>query len=225
MKIIKPSWEIINEPDWAQALREMEAAARTCYKSGDKITEGSAEKLVRTLLKRKHEAMIEFGPSLTVRFICDRGVSHEMVRHRLCSFAQESTRYVKYDGEMEFILPPWVDPACLGLCTDYTYPTGPSSDGLWDADSIWMNECKRSEEAYQRLIQVEGWQPQQARTVLPNSLKTEIVVKTNIRDWRHIFHLRCDKTAHPQMRELMIPLYDYLNEQCPLLFDNVEFDR
>ncbi len=221
MKVIKPSFEILNEPNWPEVLLQLERAMRTCYKSEDKITEGSAEKLIRSIIKRGHESTLEHV-SMSVRFICDRGVSHELVRHRLCSFSQESTRYVNYGGgDIQFVLPPWMNCSYLGEFSEF--PSGPVIDGEWDAEDIWMAECSRSETAYGHLLD-EGWQPQQARSVLPNSLKTEIVVTTNLRDWRHIFHLRCDKTAHPQMREIMIPLYDYLNEQCPVIFDSVEFD-
>jgi len=208
MNIIKPSYEIINEPKWDDALLQLERAMRTCYKSEEKITAGSAEKLIRNIIKRGHESTLEHI-SLSVKFICDRGVSHELVRHRHCSFSQESTRYVRYDGEMEFILPCWFD-------DDEVRETCRRDRSQWAA-SLW-----ESEGAYRTLIE-EGWAPQQARSVLPNSLKTEIVVTTNLRDWRHIFHLRCDNTAHPQMRELMLPLFFELKEKCPVIFDSVEF--
>ena len=208
MKIIKPSWEIINEPNWDETMLQLERAMRVCYKSEDKIAEGSAEKLIRNIIKRGHESTLEHV-SMSVKFICDRGVSHEMTRHRHCSFSQESTRYVKYDGDMEFILPCWMA----------------SVDNITNQSEVeWAYAMKTSESQYKHLLD-EVWSPQQARAVLPNSLKTEIVMTTNIRDWRHIFKLRCDKTAHPQMRELMIPLYDYLNEKCPVLFDDIQFTR
>lgn len=219
MKIIKPSWEIINEPNWSELTKQLEMVARTCYKSHDKITEDSADKLVSNLIKRDHTAMIEFA-DMTVRFVCDRGVSHELVRHRHCSFAQESTRYVKYDEEMEFILPCWMDDSLIGRHTEKTiYPL---EDGT--AEYEWFSSCDIAENSYEIMIN-SGWSPQQARSILPNSLKTEIVMKTNLRDWRHIFHLRCDKAAHPQMRELMLPLHDYLVEKCPVVFGGIEFNR
>jgi thymidylate synthase (FAD) len=213
MKIIKPSFEILNEPNWREVLVLLEKAMRTCYKSEAKITEGSAEKLIRSIITRGHESTLEHI-SLSVKFICDRGVSHELVRHRHCSFSQESTRYVKYDGEMEFILPCWMDENDLytGLIPS---PYTPGTE--------WKKAMICAESNYKRLISF-GWSPQQARSVLPNSLKTEIVITTNLRDWRHIFKLRCDKTAHPQMREIMIPLYEYLVGVCPVVFDSVEFN-
>jgi thymidylate synthase (FAD) len=207
MKIIRPSWEILNEPNWGEVMLQLERAMRTCYKSEDKITEGSAEKLIRSIIARGHESTLEHI-SFSVKFIVDRGVSHELVRHRHCSFSQESTRYVKYDGEMEFIMPPWVS----------------AHIEAGDTDDVWLSSMAFAEERYRALLG-RGWLPQQARSVLPNSLKTEIVVTTNLRDWRHIFHLRCDKTAHPQMREVMVPLYDYLVSKCPAIFDTVAFNR
>lgn len=111
MKVIKPSYEIINEPNWDAVLVSLERAIRTCYKSEKKIDVGTANKLIRSIIKRGHESTLEHH-SLSVRFVCDRGVSHELVRHRLCSFSQESTRYVNYspegdnnEGDMQFVLP------------------------------------------------------------------------------------------------------------------------
>jgi len=227
MKIIKPSWEIIDEPNWDDTMIQLERAMRTCYKSEDKITTGSAEKLIHNIIDRGHESTLEHV-SFGVRFVCDRGVSHELVRHRHCSFSQESTRYVKYDGEMEFILPCWMNEKFLNGVWDFEtyrhYNVDGGLSGLTDQELRWVYSCLVSEESYKRLID-GGWSPQQARSVLPNSLKTEIVMTTNLRDWRHIFHLRCDKSAHPQLRELMIPLYDYLSIQCPVIFDTVKFNR
>jgi thymidylate synthase (FAD) len=217
MKIIKPSYEIINEPNWDSAVLQLEKAMRTCYKSEAKITKGSAEKLIKNIIKQGHESTLEHI-SMSVKFICDRGISHELVRHRHCSFSQESTRYVKYDGDMEFILPCWMDKFFLGewgLAKLSKYiPLG--------KDYHWTAAMLNSEKSYQSMLSA-GFAPQQARSVLSNSLKTEIVMTTNLRDWRHIFHLRSDKTAHPQMRELMIPLYNELVVKCPIIFDSVEF--
>ena len=199
----RPSYQIINEPNWAEALQQLERAARTCYKSEESITPESAEKLIRSVIKRGHESVLEHI-SFSVRFICDRGVSHELVRHRHCAFSQESTRYVNYGkSRVQFILPPWIGE-------------------VGEADCLWLETCNEAETAYNKLLEL-GWTPQQARSVLPNSLKTEIVVTANLREWRHIFHLRCDKTAHPQMRELMLPLYEELKEKAPAIFDSVRF--
>lgn len=224
MKVINPSFEIVNAPDWDEVLISLEKAIRTCYKSEKKIDAGTAERLVRSIISRGHESTLEHA-LLTVRFVCDRGVSHELVRHRLCSFSQESTRYVNYapggnnDGHMQFILPRWLPESLLGSYgLNYFDGTGP----IGREEHIWLNSVINANLDYVALM-AKGWKPEQARSVLPNSLKTEIVVSTNMRDLRHILHLRCDKTAHPQMRELMIPLYIELVGKCPALFDSVKF--
>lgn len=205
MKVIKPSYKILNEPDWDSVIISLEKAIRTCYKSEKKIDAGTADKLIRNIISRGHESTLEHA-SMSVRFVCDRGVSHEMVRHRHCSFSQESTRYVSYDAsKIEFIQPPWLE------------KVGPER-------YHWITALESCAMHYQDLLGL-GWKPEQARSVLPNSLKTEIVVTTNIRDWRHILHLRCDKTAHPQMRELMVPLWEELCIKCPTLFDSITFNR
>lgn len=217
MKIINQSHEIISLHE--QLLETIETAGRTCYKSEDKITPESAPKFVKMLRDRGHHAMIEFG-DIIVRFTTNRGVTHEIVRHRHCSFAQESTRYVRYDDNMEFIKPVW-------LADEYL--------GNWDKDrvlSLNFDESKHdvmcfmasldiAQKSYKKLIKQVGWQPQQAREVLPNALKTEIVVKANIREWRHIFSLRCAKAAHPQMRALMSPLLAELKDKLPVVFDDL----
>lgn len=124
----------------------------------------------------------------TVRFITNRGVTHELVRHRPCSFAQESTRYVNYNGQdMEFIEPVWLE-----------------VDKSWSIEEFFY-ACGYAEKRYSNLIKL-GWKPEQAREVLPNSLKTEIVVQATLAQWKHIFTLRCHKAAHPQIRALMQPL-------------------
>lgn len=233
MLVIKPSYTIVNEPDWDEVIISLEKAIRTCYKSEKKIDAGTADRLIRSIIERGHESTLEHA-NMTVRFVCDRGVSHEMVRHRLCSFSQESTRYVNYspegknnEGDMQFILPGWIDNKWVGVWTEetitqaFTHPEiGPIPEDFPEA--VWLFGCAGAQRHYNQLINL-GWKPEQARSVLPNSLKTEIVVTTNMRDWRHIFHLRCDRTAHPQMRELMVPLWCELRRKCPTLFDSVRF--
>ncbi len=199
MKLIKQSYEILDLSK--NALQMLEQAGRTCYKSEDKITDDSAIRFVKTLISRGHHAMIEFG-DITVRFITNRGVTHELVRHRLCSFAQESTRYVRYDGDMEIIKPVWWDKS--------------TENQRYEFELLMIN----AEQTYKSLLN-SGWSPQQAREVLPNALKTEIVIKGNIREWRHIFMLRCAKTAHPQMVALMQPLLAEVKERMPVIFDDI----
>ena len=215
MKVIEQTHELISLPD--DLLKTLEKAGRTCYKSEARITEDSAAKFVDMLVRNKHHAMIEFG-DIIVRLTTNRGVTHELVRHRLCSFAQESTRYVKYDGKMAFIRPVWSDERLLGeWAPDVSLP-----EGLSQGDRIWLTSMLRAEDEYTQLLG-QGWKAQAAREILPNSLKTEIVVKANIREWRHIFALRCAKSSHPQMVALMRPLLADLKSKLPVVFDDLDF--
>ena len=205
MKIIESSAELINPPSYLEALERIEGAARTCYKSEDRIKDGSAEELIRRLIKSGHESVLEHV-SLSVRIICDRGVSHELVRHRLASYSQESTRYCnysgdKFDGELTFINPSWY----IG----YTFKS-----------AMWLTAMEASQKAYMQMLK-EGASPQEARSVLPNSLKTELVMTCNIREWRLIFNQRCSLVAHPDMRALMIPLRDKMIELYPIFFEDL----
>ena len=219
MNLVKPSHTIIsiysNLETYNSPLTLIEIAGRTCYKSENKITKGSAKKFVQKLINLGHESVIEHS-AMTVKFICDRGISHELVRHRLCAFSQESTRYCNYKGGITFVIPPWVNipPG------NYNYS---EFQGLDNNTLLWLDLCHRAEKYYKELLS-NGWSPQQARSVLPNSLKTEIVVTTNLREWRHIFRLRCSKAAHPQMRELMIPLLRECKETIPVIFDDINED-
>ena len=223
MKLIEQSHETLHIDD----LNRVEIAGRTCYKSEDKITEDSADSFVRMLIKRRHEAMLEHG-SATVRFVTNRGVSHELVRHRVASFGQESTRYVKYDGEMEFIRPVWFTEAQLDAYYEdivvkpkpKDYIIGDHSDQEVQA---FMGCCRDGEIFYKIQLQ-NGLRPEQAREVLPNALKTEIVVTANFREWRHIFNLRAVGTTgkpHPQMQALMLPVLKEFYDKCPAMFEDI----
>lgn len=205
MKVIKPSFVIESSINGDQVLKAIERVGRTCYKSEDKISDGSAQKFVAMLIKRGHHAMIEHV-SLTVRFICDRGVSHELVRHRLASFAQESTRYCNYSGDVVFIKPYFFD----------------ENSAAYDE---WSSAMMSAEEAYNTLVGRLGRKPEEARSVLPNSIKTEVVMTANLREWRHFFKLRCDKAAHPQMREVAVPLLLKMKEFIPVVFDDILYDE
>lgn len=201
MKIIQPSYEILTLIDRNYILKHIESVARTCYKSEDKITENSASEFVSRIVKRGHHAMIEFF-DIQVRFISNRGFTHEMVRHRLCSFAQESTRYVKYDGGMEVIEPYWWD-----------------NEGCKTHELQWhweshMEDCEKE---YKYLLS-KGLPPQAARGVLPIDIKTEIVVKANLREWIHVFDLRCADAAHPDMRRVMLPLREEFKKELPEIY-------
>jgi thymidylate synthase (FAD) len=205
MKVVEQYHHILYplDSDWGVECRIIERAGRTAYKSEDKTTDDSHIAFIKNIIARNHLAVIEFG-NMVVQFITDRGISHELVRHRLCSFVQESTRYCnygsgKFDNEVTFIRP-------TGLDTD--------GNTLW-----WWEQCSGAERTYRSLI-AGGAKPQAARSVLPNCTKTEIVIKANFREWRHIFQLRAiEKTAHPDMRRLMIPLYQEVRKLCPIVFD------
>ena len=206
MRIIEPSVEILHAPNYQQMLTHTELAARTCYKSEDKINEGSAVELIKRLIASGHHSVLEHC-NISVRFICDRGVSHELVRHRLCSFSQESTRYCNYSGEkfgreLTFIRPMFF------FGDDLTY-------------QIWSDAMFAVESAYFDLLK-EGASPQEARSVLPNSLKTDIVITANIRQWRTMFLQRCAPAAHPQMRQVMLALLGEFYERYPVLFSGME---
>jgi len=211
VKIIDQSYEILTSTEDLESIpRMIEMAGRTCYKSEDKITNASAPKFCKMLIKRGHEAMVEHG-NITVRFITDRGVTHELVRHRIASFAQESTRYVNYkDSNMEFIRPVF----------DWA-PSIPVPKNPMVKFNLWATAMGQAENYYKGLSEC-GCSPQEARSVLPNSLKTEIVVTANIREWRQIFKLRTATGAHPQIRELMIPLLEHLQGLLPELFEDIE---
>jgi len=219
MILVKPSHEVLTKIGFDgvishgdRMLRSIEAAGRVCYKSEDKISADSAKKFVAGILKRGHESVVEHE-NITVKIICDRGVTHEIVRHRLVAYSQESTRYCNYRGGVTFVIPPWlrVPEGEVLACPPFT--------GL--AEELWLRNCWLSESHYKDLLKL-GWTPQQARSVLPNSLKTEIVMTANIREWRHILKLRTSKAAHPQMQEVMIPILKEFRTWIPILFDDFE---
>lgn len=222
MKIIKPSYEIWTKisDGGMDELKFIERVARVCYKSEGLITEDgeSAERLVSKLIQNGHEAMLEHA-SLTVRFICDRGIANEVVRHRMASFAQESTRYNcyakdKYGNEITVIKPLF-----------YQQTNGEKGEDQYDNEywkfDLWLQSCQQAEKTYLDLLN-RGSTPQEARSVLPNSLKTELVMTANYREWRHFFKLRTSPAAHPQMREITIPLLKELQSRIPIIFDDIE---
>jgi thymidylate synthase (FAD) len=220
VKIIAPSFAILALPEGGEVLRALELYGRTCYKSEDKITADSAEGFVRRIIKSGHHSVIEHVAA-TVRFVCDRGVTHELVRHRLAAYSQESTRYCDYSkengeggGHLQFIRPVWVDKDVLGIHSE-EYRATPD-----DATNTWLNCMWNLEDAYKRL-RCEGWQAQEARAILPNSLKTEIVMTANLREWRHVFRLRAAPAAHPQMRALMQDMLAGFRAAVPVIFDDI----
>lgn len=212
MNIIQPSYEIITPqtPEEGKTMIQlMERAGRTCYKSEDRITPDSAEKFVTMLRERQHEAMLEFG-WIVVKFITDRGITHEMVRHRICSFAQESTRWCDYGGMgIQVVLPG-------NIQEEYEAGTEKGLKGY----EVWLRAMEQDQENYDALRDL-GYKPQDARSVLPTCLKTEIVLGANTREWRHIFKMRTPVTAHPDMRRLMQPLLTDMQALIPVLYDDI----
>lgn len=205
MKIIKPSYEILDVIDPERVMKKLELAGRICYKSEDRIKEGSAEQFVTNLIKRGHESVIEHF-SFSVRFICDRGVTHEMVRHRLASYSQESTRYCNYSKD--------------GFGNEITVIEPSYLDKEKRSYAFWQRACEEAEKHYFWMLGC-GCAPQEARVVLPNSLKTEIIMTANLREWRHFLKVRTAKNAHPQIRELAIPLLEELQELLPVIFGDI----
>ena len=208
MKIVKP-WHIIETPiNGEEVIRHIEECARTCYKSEHKISDfENSKNLVRNVIKRGHESTIEHF-NITVRFLTSRGVTHELVRHRIASFSESSTRYCNFSDErfgnqIEVIEPFYSDNQVI-----YT-----------DLYNEWFNLCSEAELAYFKMLELSS--PQIARSVLPNCLSAEIVVTANLREWRKIFQLRTAKDAHPEMRALMIPLLNELKEKIPVIFDDI----
>lgn len=222
LNTIKASYEILTpiSEGGIKELQHIEKIGRVCYKSEDRITEDgeSAKKFVGMLIKNGHEAMIEHS-SLSVKFTVDRGVSHELVRHRIASFAQESTRYCNYSrdkfgGVCNFID---IEP---GMKLDNKMKNMPD-DAISAVMSEWINAMEDAEYHYMKMLNL-GATPQIARSVLPNSTKTEITITANYREWRNFFKLRVPNTAHPQMREITIPLLKELKTLLPVIFDDIE---
>ena len=216
MELIKPSYQVYLDAEPEQILGNVERAGRVCYKSEGKITPSSSTEFVKRIIKNGHESVLEHE-KVTVRIICDRGVSHELVRHRIASYSQESTRYCDYGGgHIKFVIPPWASDIEPG-----TYVTGRSGPGVAYPSFMWFSAMASAEETYKDL-RSSGWSPQQARSVLPNSLKTEIVMTCNLREWRHFFKLRTSLAAHPQMREIVIPLLETFRDLIPVVFDDLD---
>lgn len=233
MRIIKPSFVFEEEIDGEKILRNIERYGRTCYKSEERITPESARRFIAMILKGGHESVIEHE-KVTVRVICDRGVTHEVVRHRIASYSQESTRYCDYTSDkfgsgITVIGPLFFDEKrprkLIDIPVDWlnnseTRGFLKRTEELNEFD-VWFMAMMFAEWAYLVLINQFGRLPQEARTVLPNSLKTEIVITYNLREWRHFFKLRTSKRAHPQMREITIPMLVEFKRLIPIIFDDI----
>ena len=205
VRIIKPSYEILTPIAGDEILKLIELAGRTCYKSNNLITPDSAKDFVERIAKRGHESVIEHY-NITVRFICNRGFTHELVRHRLAAYSQESTRYCNYAKDKFGNEITVIKPAEL-------------TEGS-EEYNIWKQAMENAEKSYMAMTNI-GSKPENARGVLPIDIKTEIVITTNLREWKHILKLRTSKAAHPSMRELMKPLAKELQAKIPVIFDHV----
>jgi thymidylate synthase (FAD) len=205
MKIIKPYIEVV-VPNVLAARNKIEWAGRKCYKSEDKITPESSTNFIRRIIRSGHESVIEHSV-ITVNFVVDRGVSHEIVRHRIAAYSQESTRYCTY-GSAKF-------GQAITVVEPFFY--------LGDTDkwTHWHTSCLEAEKRYLALC-ASGSKPQEARSVLPNSLKTEVVTTYNLREWRHFFKLRASGASHPQMRQVAIPLLHYFQHILPGFFSDID---
>ena len=194
MILIPPKVQILLWGD-SLSVRNIELIGRACYHSTPAQTQQASDDFGRTLIEKGHESVIEHC-GFTVQFIIDRGISHEIVRHRLASYTQESTRYCDYSKgkHIIFIIPPWV--RCIHALAGYIVEdfTMPDSTA---ADKEWLAALLAAESTY-RTLREEGWSPQKARSVLPNALKTTLFMTANYREWRHFFKLRCASSAHPQ---------------------------
>lgn len=205
MKIIEPSVELVDDFDAAAIMRKIERAGRVCYKSEGNIKSDSAEKFIRNIIKRGHESVLEHA-AISFKIICDRGVTHELVRHRIASYSQESTRYCdysagKFGGELTFIRP------CFWADGDENF-------------LLWSKTMAALELSYMAL-RANGAKPEEARSILPNSLKTEIFVTMNLRELRHFLKLRTAPAAHPQMRQIALKILELLRGKLPALFDDI----
>lgn len=215
MIIMKPSIEIIDMGDYQSILKKLEKIGRVCYKSEDRISEDSAEKFIGGIVKRGHESVIEHE-TITLKVICDRGVTHEIVRHRVASYSQESTRYCnyskdKFDSQISLI----------DLATGFSYDLNKEADSK--KYKIWTDTMEYIEKAYFQMLEA-GATPQEARSILPNSLKTELVMTMNLREWRHFLTLRLSTAAHPQIREISEMILDVFKENMPVFFSDLVID-
>ena len=208
MKIVKADVEILTPINNELILKHLEQCGRVCYKSENKITEDSCKQFLSNILKRGHDAVLEHY-NITVKFTCDRGVSHEIVRHRLASYCQESTRYCSYIKDTFGHEITVISPCYLPEGTN-TY-------------EMWKQACTACEAAYFNMLEA-GCTAQEARAVLPNSLKTELVMTANIREWRHFLKLRTSAAAHPQMREVANKLLAKFKSNIDVLFDDIRCD-
>ncbi len=236
MKIVQPYARILEPETLEHALTRIEAAARVSHGSEDAQTDTSAERFVRAVVLQHGDWSVVEHVSASVEFLVDRGITHELVRHRVAAYTQSSTRFINYAKEMppSFIYPK-PDTQCQ-KCLD-AYPVVQVSNtghwvhntqfdgtGAWARectnDSAWMSAISQAEKSYARLIE-DGWRPQEARSVFPNALASKIIATLNLRSWRHVLLMRTSREAHPQMRQVMIPLLAEFQRLVPVLFEDI----
>ena len=209
---VNPSIEILSDTSYETILKKIERIGRVCYKSEDKIKADSAEGFIRGIIKRGHESVIEHE-SISVKVTCDRGVTHEIVRHRIASYSQESTRYCNYTSD-KFSN----QISCIDIATGFHYDMDNEADRKkWQ---IWNDAMEAAEKYYFQLIDA-GAKPEEARSVLPNSLKTEIVMTMDMREWRHFIRLRGSRAAHPQIAEITAMIRDEFIKRYPVFFEDL----
>lgn len=207
MKIIKPSFEILspaNVIDGVRMLYHIESMARISHRSEDKQTPETWKRFIPAVVMQHGDWSVVEHASATVLFRMDRGIVFELVRHRLFSFTQESTRFVNgrksYPDGLEFIQPE-------------NLRNNPSQ---WH----WEQACRQAETEYLDMLE-QGIRPQEARSVLPNSLAATIAVTGNLRNWRHLLIMRTTQETHPDFKVITLPLLEEFKQRVPLLFDDI----
>jgi len=205
VNIVQPYAKLMDVPDreaGIRLLKKIEWCGRISHRSEEAQTEDSWDRFIRTVVLGHGDWSIVEHASVTIDMLVDRGITHEWVRHRLCAFTQESTRFVNYEKKMpaSFILPLELDIKQL---------------------VAWEDGVRHAEQAY-RFMMDAGCAPQIARSVFPNALASRIITTTNLRNLRHVMIMRTTKEAHPQMRQVTIPLLVELKEKIPILFEDIE---
>lgn len=208
MRIVEPVVEI-EKVDYNKIMKNLERACRTCYRSEDKITEESYKTLLKNCINRGHESILEHE-KITIRMVCDIGVYKDLTRHRHASFSIESTRYCnygkdKFDNQIKFIAPVNIE----------------KGTKLYQE---WQTSCEEIEKHYIKMVELSAT-PDQMRMILPHSTAAVVTMTANIREWKHIFSLRCTKHAHPAVEQVMIPLLLHFRENMPEIFGNIEYDE
>ena len=240
MRIINPSFEFADEINAEQMLDKIEKAYRICYMSEPN---GNRNAFIVNKIKIGHESPLEHA-SVSVIITTNRGVTHELVRHRIASYSQSSTRYCnfskdKFGNEITFIRPAWVDERVLGeyhygyVKTELTKTFPKEISELMRADVAlpdieWVDSCNLVEDEYLRMINRHGWTPERARDILNNSVATTIMVTMNLREWRHFFKLRAIGTTgkpHPDMLQITIPMLTAFKEKIPVVFDDLNTEE